>query len=139
MVVTLADPGNLQGYLEAAFLVAGPYWSPIKNFEYGAGMLPVDSTANYRTDAGSLKSDGGTLSRKISINLPAMWPADRTMMANILRSCGKRWPVLVDMYPLNADLELRRDHLIYGKFADLSETTITSLDRYAVPISVEEL
>lgn len=139
MVVTLTDPGNLQGYLEAAFLVAGPYWSPTHNAEYGAGMVPVDSTENYRTAAGNLKSDGGTMSRKVSLNLSAMVPSDRTAAINIIRSCGKRWPVLLDIFPQNSDLELQRDHLIYGKFPDLSETKIAMLDRYAMPVLVEEI
>lgn len=139
MVVTLTDPGNLQGYLESAFLVPGLYWSPTYNAEYGAGMLPVDSTENYRTAAGNLKSDGGTLSRKVSFNLPYMVPADRTAAINIIRSCGKRWPVLLDVFPQNADLELQRDHLVYGKFPDLSETKIAMLDRYAMPVQVEEI
>lgn len=139
MVVTLTDPGSLQGYLEAAFLVAGPYWSPTYNAEYGAGMVPVDSTENYRTAAGNLKSDGGTMSRKVPFNLPYMVPSDRTAAVNIIRSCGKRWPVLLDVFPQNADLELQRDHLIYGKFPDLSETKITMLDRYAMPVQVEEI
>lgn len=139
MVVTLADPGNLLGYLEAAFLVAGPYWSPANSFEYGAAMLPIDSTVNYRTDAFTLKSDAGNTSRKVSINLPNMVPADRTVLANILRSCGRRWPVLLSLFPQNADLELERDNMVYGKFADLSELTIASLNRYAVQIPVEEL
>lgn len=139
MVVTLTDPGNLQGYLEAAFLGAGPYWSPTYNAEYGAGMVPVDSTENYRTGAGGLKSDGGTFHRKVSFNLPAMAPSDRTAAINIIRSCGKRWPVLLDVFPQNADLELQRDHLIYGKFPELSETKIAMLDRYAMPVQVEEI
>lgn len=139
MVVTLTDAANLQGYIEAAFLVAGPYWSPVNSFEYGASMLPVDSTINVRSGAGSLKSDAGTFSRKVSINLPTMVPADRTTMVNMIRSCGKRWPVLLSLFPQNADLELERDHMIYGKFADIGEVTMASLNRYAVPIPVEEL
>ena len=65
--------------------------------------------------------------------------ADRTAAINIIRSCGKRWPILLSLFPANADLELERDHMLYGKISDISEMTITSLDRYSVPIPVEEI
>lgn len=139
MVVTISDPANLLGYIEAAFLVAGQYWSPTSSFEYGATMVPDDSTTSYRTAAGGLKADAGTTSRKISISLPALVPADRTAMINIARSCGKRWPVLVSLFPQHADLELERDHMVYGFFSEIPEVAVASLNRYGTKLPVQEL
>lgn len=138
-VIDIVDTNNLQGYIEAARLVIGPYWTPTFNAEYGAGLLPVDSTTNYRTEAGSLKSDGGTYSWKVSLNLPALVPADRTAAINILRANGKRWPLLLSLFPQNADLELERDNTVWGKLTELSALTVSTLNRYALPVEIESI
>lgn len=138
-VIDIVDTANLQGYIEAARLVIGAHWSPSNSFDYGASMQAADASTTYRTDAGDLRSDGGTSTRKLSVNLPNMLPADRTTFINILRSCGRRWPILLSLFPQNADLELERDHAVYGKFGDIPAMTLASLNRYAVQIPIEEI
>jgi hypothetical protein len=139
MVVTLTDAGNLQGYIEAARLIAGKYWSPTYNADYGASLTRQDLSKHYRTDAGDLMTDAGTRSRKMQLPLSYMPPADRTALFNILTGSGMAWPLLVSLYPDNADLELERDHTIYGRLSSLSAMMIANFNAYSSSLEIEEL
>lgn len=137
IVVDLVDANNLQGYIEAACLVAGPYWSPKYNAS-GASLTNVDTTEFYRNAAGGQEADAGYTYRKVPVNLELMPPADRSAFVNILRN-SRAYPVLLSIYPGAADLAIERDHMIYGRRTKDSEVAIQYAMAYSTTIEVEEI
>ncbi|KAB8058050.1 hypothetical protein GCN74_17665 [Janthinobacterium sp. FT14W] len=139
LVIDLADPDNPAGYIEAARLVAGAYWSPERNASYGSGITPVDTSSQYRNGAGSQKVERGARYRKLSLTLDHMTPLDRAELWRIVRGNGLSLPLFVSLYPDNDDVELEQTHQVYGRLANLAAITTPSFQAYATNIEIEEL
>jgi len=137
IAIDISDPDNLQGYIEAARLVAGPYWSPKYNAS-SAPMTPVDTTDLYRTDAGDQGADAGYIYRRLPIDLSLMPAADRAAFVNILRN-SRAYPLLVSVFPGSADLALERDNMVYGRRSKNSEVAIQYALSYSTTIEIEEI
>ena len=137
MVIEVNCPDTPEGYIEMSRLVAGNYWSPEYNAEYGASLLPQDSTENYRTGAGELKSAVGTMHDGISINLAYLTPTDRARFMRILRENGKERAMLFSLYPENADPLLEQDHMLYGKASNLDAVATPYYETYSAPLQIE--
>lgn len=139
LAIDIDDPANAQGYVEAARLVVGEYWSPANNPDYGASVMVQDASKHYRTDGGDLLTDVGTRARKMPLSLSAMPPVDRTALLNIMRGNGMAAPMLVSLFPGSADLELERDHTVYGKLSTVAAMALPNVDRYAAQLDIEEV
>jgi hypothetical protein len=137
MAVDIVDTNNLQGYVEAARLVAGPYWSPTYNAS-DASMTPVDTTEIYRTDAGDQGANAGYVYRRVPINLAAMRAADRAVFVNILRN-SRAYPLLLSVFPGAADLALERDNMVYGRRSKDSDVVVQYGAAYSTTIEIEEI
>ena len=137
LVIEAYCPDTPEGYIEMSRLVAGNYWSPDYNAEYGASLLPQDSTENYRTGAGDLKSAVGTMHDGISINLAHLTPMDRARFMRILRESGKGKAMLFSLYPENADSLLEQDHMLYGKASNLDAVATPYYETYSAPLQIE--
>jgi hypothetical protein len=137
LTIDLVDTANLQGYLEAAYIVTGQYWSPQYN-PSDASWSPVDATTDSRTGAGDSVSQIGTVSTKIPIDLAWMVPADRATMAKTLRN-SRGFPIFVSLFPGNADLELERDYTAYGKRTADSEIGIVFASMYSTKFEIESI
>lgn len=137
MVITITDAANLLGYIEAACLVAGKYWSP----QYNASDAPLtytDSSAHFRTGAGDLMTDAGTVHNRVPIEFSLMPPADRAVMANMLRN-SRANPVFVSVFPDSPDLELERDYTVYGKRTEDSEIALAYASAYGTTVQIESI
>lgn len=139
LVIELADPDNPAGYIEAARLVAGPYWSPEQNASYGAGVTSVDTSTQYRNGAGGQTVGRGAIYRKLSLALEHMTPLDRAELWRIVRGNGLSRPLLVSLYPESDDGELEQAHQVYGRIASNSAITTPYYQAYATNIDIEEL
>lgn len=137
MTIDIADPGNLQGYIEAARLVAGPYWSPMYNAS-NASMTVVDTAELYRTDAGDQGASAGYQYRRVPISLSAMPAADRAAFVNIVRN-SRAAPILLSVFPGSADLALERDHMVYGRRSKDSDVAIKYAACYSTDVEIEEI
>lgn len=137
--VDIVDGSNLQAYIEASRIVIGSYWSPKYNADYGASLIWEDSSKHYRTDAGELKTDAGTRYRTMKLSLNYMPPGDRAALIKILAGSGMVWPVLLSLLPESEDLELERDHAIYGKLSRPSAMMISNYSAYSTSIDIEEV
>ncbi|MGW8391127.1 phage head spike fiber domain-containing protein [Pseudoduganella sp. HUAS MS19] len=137
MAIDIADPGNLQGYIEAACLVAGPCWSPKYNASE-ATFSNVDTTELYRNAAGGQEAEAGYTYRKVPVSLELMPPSDRSAFVNIMRN-SRAYPILLSVYPEVADLAIERDHMIYGRRAKDSDVAIQYAQAYSTNIDVEEI
>lgn len=137
LVIEVSAPQSPEGYLEISRLVAGNYWSPQNNAEYGAQLLPQDSTENYRTGAGELKSAVGTMHDGISINLAHLTPMDRARFLRILHESGMERSMLFSLFPENPDPLLEQSHMLYGKASNLGAVATPYFETYSAPLQIE--
>jgi hypothetical protein len=137
--VDIVDPDNLTGAIEAAYLVAGPYWESATNFDYGASAQLVDSSKSERNDAGDLITDAGTVSTRLSIPFSKLSPADRATLWDILRAGGTRYPSFISMFPGHTDLALERDHQVYGKMVQLPVMALPFFNLASATVEVESV
>ncbi|NBV18721.1 hypothetical protein [Janthinobacterium sp.] len=137
LVIDVSAPQSPDGYLEISRLVAGHYWSPECNAEYGAQLQMQDSSEDYRTAAGDLKTAMGTSSDKLSIQLAHLTPLDRARFMRILRESGKGRAMLFSLFPENPDPLLEQDHMLYGKASNLDAVAMPYYDTYSAPLQIE--
>ena len=137
IVIDLADPNNLQGYLEAACLVVAPYFSTKYNAS-DLSMTWVDTTDLYRKASGAQGADQGFKFRRLSIDLSLMPPADRAVANNILRQ-SRALPILVSLFPGSSDFALENDNTAYCRRPDDSEMTTRFALAYSTTIKIEEI
>ncbi|SFX23327.1 hypothetical protein OPV09_18995 [Janthinobacterium sp. TB1-E2] len=137
LVIDVSAPQSPEGYLEISRLVVGNYWSPQHNAEYGAQVQMQDSSENYRTGAGNLKTVPGTTSDKLSINLAHLTPMDRARFMRILRENGKGKAMLFSLFPENPDPLLEQDYMLYGKVSNIEAVTTPYFETYSAPLQIE--
>lgn len=137
LVIDIADANNLQGYVEAACLVAGPVWAPQYNGD-GVKLTPVDTTELYRTDGGDQMADAGVIFRRLSVDLSYMPAPDRAAFVSILRQ-SRSYPILVSPYQGWGDAALEADNTIYGRRAKDSDSAGEYALIYSSSIEIEEI
>lgn len=137
IVIDVSAPQSPEGYLEISRLVVGNYWSPQYNAEYGAQLQTQDSSENYRTGAGNLKTALGTTSDKLSINLTHLTPMDRARFMRILRENGKGKPMLFSLFPENPDPLVEQDYMLYGKVSNIDAVATPYFDTYSAALQIE--
>lgn len=138
-VIDLTDPGNSAGYIECSRLVMGNYWEPENNASYGASVTPLDTSTLYRTAGGEQRVAAGSTYRKLSLPLDHMTPLDRAAVWRLVRGSGKRLPILVSLFPEDADPELEQTHQLYGRLAELGAISTPYFQTYATSLDIEEL
>lgn len=137
LVIEVSAPQSPEGYLEISRLVAGNYWSPEYNAEYGAQLMLQDSSEDYRTAAGDLKTQIRPTSDKLSINLAHLTPTDRARFMRILRENGKGKAMLFSLFPENPDPLLEQDHMLYGKASNIDAVSTQYYETYSAPLQIE--
>jgi len=137
IVVDVADPGSLQGYLEAACLIVGRYFSARYNAS-DASMTSVDTTELYRKASGAQGADPGFTYRRLSIDLSRVSPADRGSVVSLLRN-SRGCPVLISVFPGSQDFELERDNMIYGRRTKDSDISTQYGLNYSTTLEIEEI
>jgi len=137
VAIDINDPDNLQGYVEAACLVAGPVWSPRYNAS-AATVTVVDRTELSRGAGGDQLADPGTISRKVPVDLRAMPNEDRAAFLNVVRN-SRAYPVLLSVFPGHADLALERDFTVYGRRTKDSDIAYQYAGAYSTTLEIEEI
>jgi hypothetical protein len=135
----IVDTNNLQGYLEAAALVAGAYWEASTNFDYGASAQLADTSKSTRNDAGDQITDLGTVSRRLKIPMSKLGPTDQTTLWNAMLACGTHYPVFASMFPGSSDLALEARHQAYGLFQELPEMSLPYFNLGAATLEIESI
>jgi hypothetical protein len=139
LVVDVVDVDNTAGYIDAARMVTGYYWTPEKNPAYGASVAPNSNTQGRRTDAGDLRTERRPQHRALKIELHYIGnEEDRATVYDLLVGNGMTRPVFVSLFPENADPRREQAHQVYGKLVD-SEMSAPSYGVFAAPLQVEEI
>ncbi|MDC8758587.1 hypothetical protein [Janthinobacterium fluminis] len=139
LVIDIVDAGNTAGYIEAARLVCGRSWSPEHNADYGAPLTVLDRSTQYRNGAGDQMVDRGTQHRKLSLSLSSMTPQDREALYAIARGNGMARPLLLSLYPGDADPLLEQAHQVYGRLVAAPAMSTPNFLRYATQLDFEEI
>jgi hypothetical protein len=97
--LAISDPANTAGYLQACRIFLGQYFSPAKNFNYGAKLRWEDDSTQERTDGNSLRTDSRDPYRIVSFDMAELCEAERASLSEILRMSGKSRDLFVAAFP----------------------------------------
>ena len=139
ITIDIVDNSNLQGYIEVAMLMVGAYWSPARNPSWGAGLTRVDRSKNQVMESGTLKSNRGTRSKKLSLNLNNMEEGDRAYMDDMLARVGTTGVILACLFPESADPKIEQAHTVVGKVSALSAMTMPYWNASNAPLEIEQV
>lgn len=121
--ITLEDPDNPDGYMQASRLFLGSYSELTHMPVPGAALGWRETTTQSRTDGGTLRSEAGAGYRALTVSGRYLPEENRTAVTNLLRDSGLRKDVYVSVFPeLNNALE--RDHQLQAKLVALDPTVI---------------
>lgn len=137
LVIDIADTANSQGYVEAACLVVGPYWSPMYNAS-ATSISVIDRTEISRSDSGDQLAELGSISRKVPVDLRAMPEEDRARFLALVRN-SRAYPVLLSVFPEHPDLALERDFTVYGRRTKDSDIAYQFAGAYSTTLEIEEI
>jgi hypothetical protein len=139
MIVTINDSLNTQSYIEAGRMVAGEYWSPVNNADYGLQVNWKDASKSIRNDAGDLITDIMPRAKMIQLELGMLDVADRSKIMKQLRQNGLSRPVFVSVFPENSDVDKSQDYMIYGKLSQLDSVKMPNFAYYSSGLTIEEV
>lgn len=139
MQLDIADTNNADTFLEISRIIAGTYWSPKYNTEYGLAVGISDSSSKYRTQTGNLITDIGTSNKTLSFNLSYMDNSDRDVLFSIIKSIGTKKSVYVSLFPEDSDTTKELMYQVYGRFSDLATISNPMYSMYASSINIEEV
>jgi len=105
------DSGGPDDYIEIGRIFIGLSITPSVNFNWGAGIEWQESGEHIPTEAGSLRTIGGTADRrrKFTIKLDWLSDADRVQLVTQLVRVGLGADLLVALYPQGREL-LQLEH-----------------------------
>ncbi len=138
IVVDLVDTANVSGYIEAARLLAGAYWSPFNNIDYGVQTGFKSNTVHFRNDAGDLLTDVRAISKSLTINFSMAPAADREVLMKILRLTISN-PVYVSCFPADTNTNLEQDYQIWGKLSQQSVISLVKFSQYSSSFVIDEI
>lgn len=137
VVVDVVDTGNLQGYIECGRIFLGPQWSPAETADYGAPVTQDDASTSYRDDGSNLRSRKSFKSKKASIELSHLTPADRTTVEAVRAALGTSEPFIFSLYPGIVDYELERFNQGIYKFMSSATLNTPGFEQYATTLDME--
>lgn len=136
VVIDISDPSNAQGYLEAANLVVGEYWSPTYDASVGGSISLEDTSESVRSGSGNLVTDLGTRFKNLEVDLSTLTAEDRANLWKIVAYSGVAYPVFVSLYPGSADKDLEQHYSVYGKFSRISRIMGKSYNVFSAPLEI---
>ena len=137
--ITIVDSANTQGYMEISRILAGVYWSPAYNTEFGLTVDYVDASSHSRSQAGNIITDIGPIHKSINFNLSYMTASDRNYLVQLIKLNGMRKPIYVSVFPNDGDLEKELLYQIYGKLSSNPTITHPMFTIYSSSITIEEI
>lgn len=139
--LSFTDAANPAGYMQAARMMVGSYWSPVYNVEWGAVTMGlIDTGKSERTEAGDLRTDRGNVHKTLSFDLNYMPTTDLAVLYNILRTNGTFRPMFVSVTPEDADSGDEEQVMqIYGKLSRLGAIKLQFMNQYSTQLDLEEM
>lgn len=139
ITIEIVDSSNTYGYVEAARLVVGSYWSPKYNTSYGISIDAVDLSKSERTEAGDLITTTNPKYSKLTFDMKYLDSDDRKELIRIIKTNGLTKPLFVSLFPYDTDAYKERDYQAYGKISGLSPVVHPIYSMYSSQLVVEEI
>ena len=139
MRIDIADSTNTDTYLEVSRIIAGAYWSPTYNTEFGLSVGIADSSTKSRTQTGNLITDIGTSNKTLSFNLSYMNKTDRDTLFSIVSTIGTKKSIYVSLFPEDAEPAKEQIYQVYGRLSDIATISNPMYSMYASSINIEEV
>lgn len=140
LVIDIVDTSNPAGYVESGCLVMGSYFSPKKNFDYGASISIIELSKHERNHAGNLRTERGPRSRDMNFDLKYMDKDDRNELWNIFIGNGMTVPMLISLMPEEVGDPIGEQMFqLYGKLSQQSRLTFQSFGTFQAPVKIEEV
>lgn len=140
VTILITDTSNANGYIEAAKVVAGNYWSPVNQCEVGVEVNMADLSKHERDDGGGLRTDRGARYKTLSFDLSFMPAADRNTFWKIMLNNGMTKSVFVSLDPTNAsDVEGESLYQIYGRLSKTASLKYLLPTQFNSRMDIEEV
>jgi hypothetical protein len=138
LFVYVRDSANPAGYIEIGRFLAGPYWQPAINMNYGATWQYVDPSIVRRTPYGRRFTQRLPVFRTVSLSLEAATVEEAWGFLGEWQRLGKGKEVLF-MHDLDDPSSMAQRRLMYCALSDTSGIVESSFERYSVDLVLEEL
>ena len=135
-VIDVVDSANAAGYIDCARIVAGAYWQPEVNADYGVEVGVLDLASSARNDAGDNLTDRGALYDTMTFSLDQMGATDRARAMQIMRSAGAAKNIFVSVLPGDANPVAEQDYMIFGKRVNAT-VTMKFLSMFAHRVEIQ--
>lgn len=137
--IDIVDTNNTDTYLEISRVIAGTYWTPTYNTEYGLSVGISDSSTKSRTQTGNLITDIGTSNKTLSFSLNYLTQVDRDTLFSIISTLGTKKSLYVSLFPEDTEPTKEQIYQIYGRLSDLATISNPVYSMYASSINIEEV
>lgn len=139
VVITVTDTAGI-GYVEAARLIVGNYWSPDRNAESDSvQIVPKEDSKHSRSESGVLWTERGPVYKSLSFDLAYMTASDRNNMWKIARGNGMSTSMFISMVPESTDSYDEQIHSIYGRLSNLNPIQYKYSHLFSSKMQVEEI
>ena len=136
--IEIADTGG-SSYLEIGRVYMGAAWSPAVNCSYGLTMAWQEQSKQFRTDGGSLRTEGNEPFRTFNFQLDTLTAEERATLVNLFRKLGLRKDFFVSFFP-TAGGDLETDYTAAVKITNMPAINTPYFNNYATDsIQIQEV
>lgn len=135
--ITIKDPLNSSGQLDATRIYMGRHFEPAVNFSYGRQWQLGSNAQQLRTDDGSLFTTQSPTWRTSQFTLDYIDEGDRANLVAALRYAGTSRDFFISLYPSQGG-QKEVENSFAAKFKQLPSITNSAFNNYKAPLSVEE-
>jgi len=137
--IELFSAGSNISYFEVGRLIVGKYIQPTYNIGYGHSLTWEETTKQYRTDSGSLRSDVSIPYRKFEFSLGTITETDRITLQHELRNAGLRRDMFVSLFPEDVSNDKKEDYSGIVKMTKVPKFTEFAQNYYKSKYIMEEV
>jgi len=137
--IELFSAGSSTSYFEIGRLFIGKYIQPTYNIGYGHSLSWEETTKQYRTESGSLRSDISVPYRKFDFNLGTITEDDRILLQHEFRNVGLRKDLFVSLFPEDSSQDKKIDYSGIVKMTRIPRFTEFAQNYYKAKYTMEEV
>jgi hypothetical protein len=138
LFVYITDRSNPDGFIEIGRFLAGPYWQPEINMNYGATWQYVDPSIVRRTPYGRRFTQNLPIYRQATFSLEFATVNEAWGFIGQWQRLGKGKEVMY-MHDIDDPSSMAQQRVMYCALVDTSVINESSFERYSVEITLEEL
>lgn len=139
LIINISDASSTANHIETSRVIAGKYWSPVINAQYGMGLTFMDASEHKTSATSDLHTTIKTRKRKLKFSLANMRETDRANIVRMMRSNGKGYPFYLSLFPDDSNNELERDYEGWWKLSDVTEMMLEFMDLQNIQFEILEM